>query len=92
MTEIAKPKPPMRKVKPPVPKYHYNLATVSGSQQAGLMEKVLRERLGGLGLSFFAIGREGGTYDVMGDSGSNALEDSALRDVRAVAAQIKKAR
>ena len=89
VTQIAK--PPVRKVKPPVPRYHYSLATVSGSQQANRMEKTLREQLSGLGLSFFAVGHEGGTYDVMGDSGSAALGDDALRDARAVAARIKKA-
>ncbi len=85
---MEKPKPPLKKVKPPVPKYHYKLASVSGSQEAGRMEKALRERLGGLGLSFFAIGHESGSYDVMGDSGANPLTDNDLRDARAVAAKI----
>jgi len=83
-----KAKPPIKKVKPPVPKYHYKLASVSGSQAACRMEKALREQLTGLGLSFFAIGHEGGSYDVMGDSGANALAESDLRDARAAAAKI----
>jgi hypothetical protein len=40
--------------------------------EARLMEKALREPLGGMGMSFFAIGHEDGSYDVMGDSGANA--------------------
>ena len=83
-------KSPIPKNKPPIPRYQYNLATVSGSQQARLMEKALRERLGGLGLSFFAIGHADGSYDIMGDSRTNALDDRYLRDARAVATQIKK--
>jgi hypothetical protein len=84
-------KPPMRKPKPPAPKYHYKLATVAGSQQARLMEDALRGPLSGLGLSYFAIGHEDGSYDVMGDSGSSALADGDLRSARAVAAKIHKA-
>jgi hypothetical protein len=86
VTERAK--PPIKTIKPPIPRYHYKLASVSGSQAACRMESALRERLSGLGLSFFAIGHEGGIYDVMGDSGANALDDGGLRDARAVAAQI----
>lgn len=88
MTEKAK--QPIKKIKPPIPRYHYKLATVSGSQAACRMEKALRERLSGLGLSFFAIGHEGGSYDVMGDSGAIALDDGDLRDARAVVAQISR--
>jgi hypothetical protein len=76
--------------KPPVPRYHYKLATVSGSQEAGRMETALRERLHGSGLSFFAICHQSGSCDVMGDSGASPLEDAALRNARAVAAEIKK--
>jgi hypothetical protein len=90
-TVNEKPKPPGRKVKPPIPRYRYKLATVSCSQQACLMEKALRERLGRLGLSYFTIGHEGGSCDVMDDSGTTAMDDSELRNARAVAAQIKKA-
>ena len=89
MTESAK--PPVRHIKPPIPRYHYNLATVSGSRQARLMEDALRERLTEMGVSLFAIGHEDGSYDVMGDSGVSALDDRDLRDARAVAAQINKA-
>jgi hypothetical protein len=88
---IQKAKPPIRKTKPPTPRYHYKLATVSGSQQACLMEKALWERLSRLRLSYFTIGHEGGSYDVMGDSGSIALADGDLLDARAVAAQINNA-
>jgi hypothetical protein len=80
-----------KKVKPPVPKYHYKLVTVEGSQQAHVMQKALREQVEYLGLSLFAIGHESGIYDVMGDSGASPLEDSVLRKARAIAAQIKKA-
>ena len=76
--------------KPPVPRYHYKLVTVSGSQEAGRMEKALRER-GGSGLSFFAICHQSGGCDVMGDSGVSPLGGAALRNARAVAAEIKKA-
>lgn len=77
--------------KPPVPRYHYKLVTVSGSQEAGQMETALRERLEGSGLSFFAICHQNGGCDVMGDSGMSPLKDAALRNARAVAAKIKKA-
>ena len=87
MTETAK--PPIRKVKPPIPRYHYALVTVSGSKQASLMERSLREPLSGFGLSLLAIGHEDGSYDVMGDSGSAALKDGDLRHARAIAARIK---
>jgi len=77
--------------KPPVPKYHYKLVTVSGSQEAGRMETALRKRLPGFGLSFFAICHPGGGCDVMGDSGGSPLKNAALRKARAVAAEIKQA-
>ena len=77
------------KKKPPIPRYHYKLVTVSGSQAAGRMETALRERLSGSGLSFFAICHQSGGCDVMGDSGVSPLEDAALRNARAVAAEIK---
>jgi hypothetical protein len=77
--------------KPPVPKYHYKLVTVSGSQEAGRMETALRKRLPRSGLSFFAICHPNGDCDVMGDSGGSPLEDAALRKARAVAAEIRKA-
>jgi len=83
-----KAKPPVKAIKPPIPKYHYKLATVSGSQAACRMETALREQLSGLGLSFFAIGYESGSYDVMGDSGAIALDDAGLSNARTVAAQI----
>ena len=86
---MEKAKPPIRKIKPPIPRYHYKLATVSGSHAANRMENELRERLSGLGLSFFAIGHESGSYDVMGDSGAIALADGDLKDARAVVAKIK---
>jgi hypothetical protein len=89
MTERAK--PPVRHFKPPTPRFHYSLATVTGSRQARLMEDALREPLRGLGLSFFAIGHEDGSYDVIGDHGSSALTDEVLRGVRAVADKIKMA-
>jgi hypothetical protein len=60
---------------------------VSDSQQAHLTEKALWERLGRLRLSYFTIGREGGSYDVMGDSGTSALNEGDLQDARAAAAQ-----
>ena len=82
-------KPYVRKGAPPIPKYWYKLVTVSDSQQAFLMEKALRGRIVGLGMSYFTIGREGGSWDVMGDSGRTAMDDGELRDVRAVAAQIR---
>ncbi len=77
--------------KPPVPRYHYKLVTVPGSQEAGRMEAALRERLEGSGLSFFAICHQSGSCDVMGDSGVSPLKDAALRNARAVAAEIKRA-
>jgi hypothetical protein len=85
---IDKTQPPAKQAKPPTPRYHYKLATVSGSIEASRMETALRERLCGLGLGFFAIGHEGGSYDVMGDSGMCALADADLRVVRAAAAKI----
>jgi len=42
-------------------------------------------------LSFFAICHQSGGCDVMGDSGGSPLEDAALRNARAVAAEIRKA-
>ena len=77
--------------KPPIPRYHYKLVTVSSSQDAARMETALRERLRGSGLSFFAICHQSGGCDVMGDSGASPLENAALRSARAVAAEIKKA-
>jgi hypothetical protein len=74
--------------KPPVPKYHYKLVTVSNSREAGLTEKALRDRLCNSGLSFFAICRPGGTCDVMGDSGACPLADAALANARAVATKV----
>jgi hypothetical protein len=79
----------VKKVKPPIPRYRYKLVTVAGSQAANRMENSLREKLNGLTLSYFAIGHESGSYDVMGDSGTSPLCDSDLRNARAVAAQIK---
>jgi hypothetical protein len=79
------------RIKPPVPRYHYKLVTVSGSQEAGRMETALRERLRDSGLRFFAICHQSGGCDVMGDSGGSPLEDAALRNARAVAAKIRKA-
>ena len=79
------------KEKPPIPKYHYKLVTVSGSLEAGRMETALREQLGGSCLTFFTICHQTGDCDVMGDSGSNPLEGTALRNAKAVAAEIKKA-
>jgi len=87
MMQGAKP-PIVKKIKPPIPRYRYKLVTVSGSQAACRMENALRERLTGLTLSYFAIGHESGSYDVMGDSGTSALGDDDLRDARAVAARI----
>jgi hypothetical protein len=85
-------KPPMRKVKPPVPKYRYKLVTVTGSQAAGRMETALRERLSGrFGVSLFSICHVNGACDVMGDSGERPLDDANLRDMRAVVAEIKQA-
>lgn len=77
------------KPKPPVPKYRYKLATVDGSPAAGRMESLLRKRLDGLGLSFFAICHPNGSCDVMGDSGTTEMAEAALRSARAVAAAIK---
>jgi hypothetical protein len=87
---MNKPKPPGKQAKPPTPRYHYKLATVEGSREASRMETSLRERLRGLGLGlgFFAIGHEGGSYDVMGDSGMCALADADLRAVRAAVAEL----
>ena len=88
VTVTGKAKPHIKTIKPPIPRYHYKLATASGSQAASRMETALREQLSGLGLSFFSIGHENGSYDVMGDSGANALKDGDLRNARAVAAKI----
>jgi hypothetical protein len=89
VTERAK--RPIKNIKPPTPRYHYKLATVSGSQAASRMENALRQRLNEAGLTYFAIGHESGSYDFMGDSGSNALGAENLRNAIAVAAQIGKA-
>lgn len=78
------------KAKPPIPRYHYKLVTVSGSQDIGRVETALRKRLGASGLSFFAIIHQSGGCDVMGDSGVSPLQDAALRNARAVAAEIKR--
>ncbi len=86
-----KPTAPARKVKPPIIRYHYKLVTVSDSRLARVMEKALWEQLTRFGLSFFTIGRESGSYDVMCDSGSAAMADTDLVDARAIAAQISKA-
>ena len=75
--------------KAPIPRYHYKLAKVSGSEEAGRMETALRERLRNSGMSFFAICHQTGSCDVMGDSGSNPLQDAALANARTVAAEIK---
>lgn len=77
------------KEKPPTPIYHYKLVTVSSSHEAGRTENALRERLGGSGLSFFAICHQNGGCDVMCDSGDNPIQDVALRNAEAVAAEIK---
>ena len=74
--------------KPPVPKYHYKLVTVSSSRDAGLIETALRDRLRNSGLSFFAICRPNGSCDIMGDSGTSPLADAALANARAVATKI----
>lgn len=79
------------KVKPPVPKYQYKLATVSSSREAQRMEKALCERLASSTMSFFAICHQNGQCDVMGDSGSSPLGDADLKDARAAAARIKQA-
>ncbi len=84
-------RPPVKAIKPPVPKYHYKLATVKGSKEASRMETALRNRLSEEGMSFFAIGHEGGSYDVMGDSGSNPLDDANLLNVQALATRLSKA-
>ena len=88
---IGRTPPPTKKVKPPVPKYYYQLATVVSPQHANSMEKALRQRLDGLGLSFFAVCHASGSCDVMGDSGGKPLEPADLLNARAVAAQINKA-
>ena len=74
--------------KPPVPKYHYKLVTVSSPREAERTEAALRDRLRNLGLSFFAICHPGGTCDVMGDSGSCSMADAALANARAVAVKV----
>jgi hypothetical protein len=79
------------KPKTPVPQYRYSLAKVNGSKAAGVMEKLLREKLEGFGLSFFAICHPDGCCDVMGDSGITPLADAALCKARAVAAASQKA-
>lgn len=78
------------KEKPPVPKYHYKLASVTSSKHLGLFEKALRERMEGSGLSFFAVCHQDGSCDVMGDSGASPLGEAALGNALAVAAKIKK--
>ena len=88
---IGRAPPPVKKIKPPVPKYYYQLATVVSPQHANSMEKALRQRLDGLGLSFFAVCHASGSCDVMGDSGGRPLEEADLRTARAVAAKINKA-
>lgn len=82
---------PSKPAKPPAPKYHYKLVTVPGSQAAGKMENALREQLEGFSLSLFSISHGGGTYHVMGDSGTGPLDDVRLKKARAVAAGIKDA-
>jgi hypothetical protein len=73
--------------KPPVPKYHYKLVTVSSSRDAQRMEAALRDRLRNLGLTFFTLCRSDGTFDVMGDSGASSLAEAAVANARAVAAE-----
>ncbi len=77
------------KVKRPVPRYHYKLATLSNSKASGRFERALRERLDGAGLSFFAICHQNGKCDVMCDSGMDPLDAHALRNARRVATEIK---
>lgn len=79
----------LRLPKPPPPKYHYRLATVSGPQAAYRMERALRDRLAGFGLSLFSVSRGGEDYHVTGDSGASPLDDDILKKARAVAAKIK---
>lgn len=86
-----KAKPFNMSAKPPTPRYHYKLATVSGSQAASRMENALRKRLTEISMTYFAIGHEGGSYDVMGDSGGHALAVDSLQNALAVAAQIGEA-
>ena len=74
--------------KPPVPKYHYKLITVSSSREAQRTESELRDRLRNLGLTFFTICRSDGTFDVMGDSGSCSMAETPLANARAVATEI----
>jgi hypothetical protein len=76
------------KEKPPVPRYHYKLATVVSPLKACHLESALRAKLDESGLSFFAICHQGGNCDVMGDSGPNPMNPDALRDARAVAAKL----
>jgi hypothetical protein len=83
--------PPVKPVKPPVPKYFYRLATVVSPQHANNMERALRTRLDGFGLSFFAVCHPSGSCDVMGDSGGRPMEPADLVKARAVAAQINQA-
>jgi len=80
------------KDKPPVPQYHYKLATVLSSPAAARFEQALRDRLSGSGLTFFAICHQNGDCDVMGDSGANPLLPADLGKARAVAAKIKATR
>ncbi len=78
------------KGKPPVPGHHHKFVTVPGCLKAGRMQTALRQRLGSPGLTFFAVCRQTGGGDGMGDSGRDPLERAALRNARAVAAEIKK--
>ena len=92
MAETAKPPIKRYKEKPPVPKFHYKLVTVTGSQAAGRMETALQERLAGrFGVSLFSICHANGACDVMGDSGKAALAREHLKEVRAIATQIRQA-
>ncbi len=74
--------------KPPPPKYHYKLVTVSSSREAERIEGQLRDRLRDAGLSFFTICRPSGACDVMGDSGACSLAGATLANARAVATEI----
>lgn len=80
------------KDKPPPPKYRYKLVTVAGSREAGQVEAELQDQLRGSGLSYFAICRPSGQCDIIGDSGPRPMDETALKNARAVAAAIKKAR
>lgn len=76
--------------KPPPKRYHYKLVVVPRSQDPAWVERALRDRLTGLGLSLFAIrhGKDGS--DVMGDSGTHPLKASDLRRARAIAVDVRK--